>query len=278
MADTDPFGRDKDEDPLASMGWSTAGTVKPQSGPADIAPPVTPDVTAPRAPDPTGHGPKWKRQWRFDRGAGAKRTPARGCATAIFVVLFLGIAASVVVPIAIEVGDSVDEIERIDPRAPDPPSTPGDRRDRDRERGPSRAPRGLEAASMLRRGNLAPALRRLQRLTRSRQVTLVRIDAEDVIVKALSRDGRARFAQATWEGEASILSSSPRGGDTYFPWSRVDPSAPNRLVRTATRGRSSRAIDYVVLIDPAGPLGLQWTGFVKGGGDPVAAGPDGRPQ
>ena len=83
---------------------------------------------------------------------------------------------------------------------------------------------------------------------------------------------RSRVARATWNGGGEVLSTSPGGGGgTSFAWSRIDPSAPQRVVRAATRGRGARAIDYLVMTDASG---LRWSAFLKGGGT-FSAAPDG---
>ena len=113
---------------------------------------------------------------------------------------------------------------------------------------------------MLRRGNLSPAIDRLRQLTKSSRVRLIRIDARNVIVQTALSGGRTRLAQANWKGEASVLSTSPGGGGTSFSWSQINLSAPNRVVRAATRGRRPSTFDYIVLIDAAG---LRWSAFLK---------------
>lgn len=261
MADTDPFGRREGEDPLAEMGWSTAGAIKPHEGPADVADPERPDRAAARRArgGPARGGPARDVPAPF----GARRTRGTaGCALTVFVVGFLIAVSAVVVPLGLE---AVDEVEE-DPATPtvvdEPPD--GERRD-----GP---PRGLERASLLRRENLAPALRRLRRVTGASRVDLVRVDATSVLVTTSLGGDRTRLARATWDGEAEVLSTaSGGGGRPTFGWSQIDAAAPARIVRAATRGRPSRAFDYLVLLDANG---LGWSAFLRGGGT-FSAAPDG---
>jgi hypothetical protein len=265
MAEIDPFGRAADEDPIADMGWSTTGvTTMPQA--ADVAAPDRPDHAARRAlrtgdhPAPTAGIPGDKR-----------RRGNAGCAFAVVVLGFIVAVSAVVVPTALE---SVDEVRDAIPTVPaiPTPAEPSRPSDRERPAKPSRPPRGLERASLLRRGNLVPALRRLRRATKASRVHLIRIDAETALVTVPVGRDRTRVAQATWDDEANVLSTSPgRGGGTSFTWSQIDASAPNRIVRAATRGRSSRSFDYLVLLDSSG---LRWSAFLKGGGIYSAA-PDG---
>jgi hypothetical protein len=265
MADTDPFGRAKNEDPLAEMGWSTSGTVAPGSGTADVAAPEQADRAAHRAHARLPQAPPSGMP-----GDRPRRRRNAGCAVAVVAVAFVvAIGAVVVGAIVDAVEEGEEQIERVLPRPVEPG---GDRGDAERERRP---PRGLERASLLRRGNLAPALARLRRMSGPSRVQLIRLDAESLLVTAVLGGGRTRVARATWDGEASVLSTSPGGGGLTLPWSQVDASAPNRIVRAATRGRSSRAFDYVVLTRTQG-LGIVWSGFLRRGDGVFSASADGR--
>lgn len=268
MAETDPFGRPKSEDPLAEMGWESTPSAS-----------ATPEVAPPEAPDRAAQGPRVppppSRYRPTARGASSGGVPGRGirrmgCVFALVVLGIIGGISALVIPAII---GAVDEVEKsIDDATPSiPEDTPGERRREGRERS-AKPPNGLGAKSMLRRGNLAPAIRKLQRVTKSSRVRLIRIDARNVIVQAALPGGRTRLAQATWRGDASVLSTSTGGGGTTFAWSQIDPSAPNRIARAATRGRSSSNFDYLVLIDAAG---LRWSAFLKNGRGTFQAQPDG---
>jgi hypothetical protein len=191
-------------------------------------------------------------------------------------VLFLLIGIAAIGAFAIPaIIDAVDSVEKsIDDATPDV-STPSDRpgaRD-GKPRKAARPPQGLQRASLLRRGNLAPALARLKRMTGSSRVQLVRLDAQRIIVTVALGGSRTRLAQATWDGQATVLSTSPSGATgRTFTWSQINASAPNRIVRAATRGRGAKAFDYVVLIDAAG---LRWSAFLKNGRGTFQAQPDG---
>jgi hypothetical protein len=258
MPDTDPFGREKGEDPLAAMGWSASDTVAPDAGPADVAAPEPARRAARRQARRTPRLPAPPRVPRVRRRSNA------GCA---FSVVVLGFIVIVATPIVSDVLDAIDSIEEgIDspPNAPTPGPGPRDGAEqRERERGrPARPPQGLARGSLLRRENLAAALRRLQRRTGSQRVRLLRVDAQAIFAITVLADGRSRVARATWEGDAEVTTTTPGGGGaTSFRWSQVDAAAPARIVRATTRGRSSRA-DYLVLLDAAG---LRWSLFLKGG-------------
>lgn len=278
MAETDPFGRPKSEDPLAEMGWSDQPA--PVSDPVIAEASSSPEIAPPQAPDRTGP-PAPPSRYRPMGGAsvpgglsGAGRTAGRlGCLFALVVLGLLGGIGALVVPAVMDAIDEVEEaVEDATPTIPERERGGRAERRQGRERA-ARPPRGLQAASMLRRGNLAPAIRRLQRITKSSRVRLIRIDAQNVIVQTALSGGRTRLAQATWKGEASVLSTSPGGGGgSTFSWSQVDLSAPNRIVRAATRGRSSSTFDYLVMIDAAG---LRWSAFLKDNRGSFQAQPDG---
>lgn len=256
MTETDPFGRSKDDDPLAEMGWSTSGIAKPHEGPADVFDPERPDRAAQR------RARRAAEQATRPGIPGQQRRNRLGCAFAVAVVMFIAATAAVVGSLALDAGVVTDG-EGVTPTVVEEPAAPDDG---------GRAPRGLEQASLLRRGNLVPALRRLRRITRSSRVNLIRIDAQSVIVTVPVDGERTRVARATWNGEGEVLSTSPGGGGgASFTWSRIDPSAPQRIVRAATRGREARAFDHLVLIDASG---LRWSAFLKGGGT-FSAVPDG---
>lgn len=140
---------------------------------------------------------------------------------------------------------------------------------------PPRPPTGLQRGSLLRRANLALALRRLRAEAKGRPRN-VRVAAERVDVQVVLRDGRLRSAQAAWDGEVRVLSTTPTpiGGLDSFTWAQIDAGAPQRIVRSAT-GRARRpasAFDYTVFLDIGGG---QWSAFLKGGQAFVAT-PGGR--
>jgi hypothetical protein len=239
MAETDPFGRVRGEDPLAAMGWTGDATAEPDAGPAELAPP---------------EGRPRRRARRGRRGV--------GCAFALLVLLFIASVATVVVVTAV---DTADEVFDSRP-APAPARSPAP----DDE---ARAPRGLERRSLLRERNLVPALRRLRRLTRSEPLRLIRLDADSLLVQTDAGGGRTRLASASWKGDANVLSTTRGRGGATFPWSRVDPAAPERIVREAVVGTSAVEFDFLVLMTQRE---LGWSAFLRSGAGTFSASPDGR--
>lgn len=281
MADTDPFGREKDEDPLAEMGWTSSGGPGPQSGPAEVVAAERPDQAA-------------RRRQAADRAAarlaaGSERAAARlgasrpaeraptlagipgvprrrrgglGCAFAVLVLLFVGSVGAVVF---FAVGDVVEEVDDLIPTLPAPSEQP-----QPSTRNP---PAGLERRSLLRGENFGRALRRLERMTNAPRVRFVRLDASALLVQTATAGGQSQLARATWDGETRVVATSPGGAGTGFPWSRIDRAAPGRIVRAATRGRRTSSFDYLVLMSFQE---LQWSAFLRNGAGRYTAAPDGR--
>ena len=106
------------------------------------------------------------------------------------------------------------------------------------------------------------------------EVGTLRIDARSVQVTVLLSGNRMSVARATWDGEPEVITTAEAGGvaGIAFPWSDVDPSAPARIARAATRGRRAEAFDHAVLLEAAG---LRWSAFLKDGTQ-LSALPDGR--
>ena len=287
MEERDPFGREKDDDPLADMGWSGSEAAPPEAGTPDVAEPERPDLAAerqvsheqlpgmepaappPDVPSPTAPVPEtpapprtppprsdYRADYRQPLPPQTRRTigcAPLGCLIPVLVIGFIGAVFATVIP------RIIDEAEDIVPTVP---SDPGGRD----------APQGLERRSMLLRANFGPALRRLERETGSGRVRLLRVAADRVDVQVAVSGGRTRLAQATFDGETRVITTTPGGAGKTYPWSRVDPAAPQRIVRSTTEGRRSSEFDYAVLLDA---VGLRWSAFLKNGGQ-FQAPPDGR--
>src|SRR5688572_19275324 len=110
MSDTDPFGREKSEDPLAEMGWS-APTASTQATPSTVAPPERPDHAAQRQPTGTVTVGGIPGQGRKSRG---------GCFVVVVILVFIGGIGAAVIPAIIDAIDTVGEqIDDITPTIPD---------------------------------------------------------------------------------------------------------------------------------------------------------------
>lgn len=240
MAEKDAFGRDVGEDPLGAMGWEDTGIAAP---PTALAPESAPGA-APGTP----------------RRAGV----LRALISVVVVVAALGGVAVIAVPRVVDAVQSLeDELEDqpVVPRGADEPdATP---------------PAGLQRGSLVLRGNLAPALRRLEQRSDGGRVRLLRIAADRIDAQVITPEQRLRNLQHRFTGETQVLSDTSAPGigtAATFAWDDVDPSAPRRIVERAVRGKSSRELSYLVLLDTGR---LRWSAFLDSGTG-FTAGPDGR--
>jgi hypothetical protein len=225
----DAFGNEQDDNALESLGWSASG-----DAPAPTLTPAAPPSPTPFAPPPL-------------RLPDLSSPPRRGGhIAAVFGVL----VATALVWLVIGVVGSHPSIHLPKIDTPDIGT-------------PAKAPDGLDQKSMLRRGNLAPALRKLEAKVGGR-VRLVRIEAERIDVQAVS-GGRTINAQYRWDGDgATVISSSPAASTlATFSWSQINASAPARIVRATTRRGGAKGFDYAVLVDAAG---LRWSGYTAASG------------
>ena len=248
----DAFGREQDEDALESMGWGSTGEVTPAPTPAP-APPFEPPVQAP-APS----GPAIPSTWSPPSMRLPDLTPPRrrgGGVVAVFGVIVLAAVVFAVIGIA---GNSTSVHL---PKIPKP------------EIGTTaNPPKGLDAKSMLRRGNLSPALQKIQQKGGGRP-RLLRIEAERIDMQILAA-GKLVNVQYRWDAdEPNVISSSaiPTNLPT-FSWSQINASAPARLVRATTRAGHAEDFNYAVLLQAAG---LRWTAYTASGRG-VLANPKGR--
>lgn len=148
---------------------------------------------------------------------------------------------------------------------PEPAAVPDPEPEPEQPATPVEPPTGLQPGSLLRRANFIVALRRLRAEAKGRPRN-VRVEALRVDIQVVLQDGRLRSAQATWDGDVRVFSTTPTpiGGLEGFSWSQIDRSAPQRLVRSAT-GRARKpasAFNYAVMLDIGGP---RWSAFLKTG-------------
>jgi hypothetical protein len=251
VAEKDAFGRDVGEDPLAAMGWDDAG-VATQSAPRESP------QESPRHERATGLAPGAM------PGAPRRAGVLRALISLVVVLVLLGTLAVIAVPRVVDAVKSLtDELE-------DPPSLP-----RGEDEPDATPPAGLQKGSLVLRGNLAPALRRLEQRSDGGRVRLLRIAPDRIDAQVVTPDRRLRNLQHRFTGETVVLSdtSAPGAGVlTTFRWNDIDASAPRRLAERAVRGRSSRELSYLVLLDAGG---LRWSAFLASGSG-FTAGPDGR--
>lgn len=214
-------------------------------------------------------------------GGPGNRGPGRAIAAAVAALVVVGVAAGLVVlGLSSSDGDSTGSPAAVDvgaqtarepvPEAPEPeaepeaePETPASAEPE--TPAPAEPPTGMRPGSLLRRANLQVALERLRSEAKGRPRS-VRVEALRVDVQVVLNDGRLRNAQATWDGEVRVISTTPTpiGGLETYAWSAIDPAAMPRIVRSAS-GRARKpasSFNYAVLNDAAG---LRWVAFLKSG-------------
>src|SRR4051794_12937116 len=247
----DAFGREQDEDALEGMGWEMGGEHPPPPNPVPSAAPVQAS-TPPAPPAPTPLTPAGPAIPATTFAPPALRlpdlTPPRRRGGGIAAVFGLVVVGAVVFAI-IGIAGSNTSIHLPKIPKPDFPTT-------------AKPPKGLDAKSMLRRGNLAPALRKIQDAVGGKP-RLVRIEAERVDVQVVA-DKQLVQVQMRWDSDTpDVFSRSPSPLDTGFSWSKVNPSAPARIVRATTKSGHAGDFQYAVLLDAAG---LRWSAYTATGG------------
>ena len=281
--DLDPFGRKKDENPLASLGWDgdeTTSTAQPERErePEPVASFGAASDTEHRPPAPSSlsEPDTAAAHWRPPRGHDhAQRTsPTRGKPVGRLVraVIMLGVVIAVlggligvVVDEGVERADRfIDEFAPPDVQAPSIPGAPGDAPTEGAR--PERTPRGLSAGSLLRPAAFARALNRLRTGGYGRLANL-RVAPERIDATLVTKGGRLRQVQIVPGGAVRVLGTTPAGfaGTPTMTLKGIVASAPNRLTRAAAgrlRQPASR-VNYLVLSEFAGAR--QWNVYFKGG-------------
>lgn len=270
MADLDPFGRKKGEDPLASLGWNSEGAAD-----AEPAPEFRADerATEPERPQRSTreHRPTRQRQRGPREGSQAVRA-VRGLVLLGIVVAVAGAA------IASFVSSGVDEVERfvddlttpqVTPASPDPEVSAG--RDQPTLSPPPAArpagpPVGLGRGSLLRPYAFGAALRKLRNGGYGR-LTNLRVAPERIDATLLTKAGALRHLQIVPGGAVRQFGTGSTGfsGVPTMSLQGISAAAPQRLTRAAAeraRVQPSR-VNYLVYTQFAGTT--QWNVYFKGG-------------
>jgi hypothetical protein len=278
MPKYDAFGREIGEDSLESLGWSSGGAVTPSPPPAPAPAPATetppppgeppaavfgtpppseppsavfgtpPPAAGPPRPRPT---PAFQRRPRRRHSGGA-----RIMSRLISFAIIAGIAAAVIPSVSSRVKDATDgiKIDIPDVQTPSLPKTET-----------AKPPVGLGPRSLIRPAAFSRALRdvrgrRLGRLT-NLSIRPERIDLQTV------RNGRLTSSQFSTAGGFRKFSTSGPGfsGTTTIPWGKLDPAAPQRLVRAAAERihKPVSKINYLVAFQFDGTV--SWGAYFKGG-------------
>ena len=184
-----------------------------------------------------------------------RRRPARRLAA---LAVLLGVTGAAVA-LFLAAGTVVDEIEERVPEVLTVDPGPGD------PGPPARPAGGLDRGSFIRRENLQPALRRIER-ARVGRVWNMSIRPERINFQALTAAGRNRIAELRGETVTTVATTSGGGLSAFDPLGRLDAAAPQRLVRRGARELrvNPSTIDYVVPSRFGGAL--IWGAYFKGGG------------
>jgi hypothetical protein len=248
----DAFGREIDEDPLAALRKATVDPV-----PAPAAAPVTEaeaEAASVSEPEPAFEPPvpppqQFVRPPRRHRGLAALLVVGA-------VVAAVGWGASVVV---VKVQDGLNGLDGvIGDVAPE-----------------AVAPTGLQDRSLILRANFAGALATLRESGLGRPFSL-RVAPDRIDATLIGDGGRMHQVQVNADGELRELGSTTGPARQTIAFNKIDPAAPERLVRGGAEraGVRARRIDYLVLIAVKPP---SWGAYFKGG-KIVMGDARGRPQ
>jgi hypothetical protein len=219
MSERDAFGREKGEDSLAGMGWTSSMG----SGPAPTA--AAPTVSAGDLP-PNGPAPAWTPPTHA-------RRRRRGGGIGLLVALF------VIIPIAVTIAGGIiafnagsDALDDITSTIESGSGNSSISRSRTKSAG----------TSLVGAGALKAALAQLPK----GDITMLRVAPEriDAIVNV---DGRQHAVQVTAGGDVQDITTP--GGATGDPV-KPNAAAPMRIARTAARraGQPISQVNYLVLI------------------------------
>jgi hypothetical protein len=293
--DLDPFGRPKDENPLAALGWDgdeTASTVVPDPHTESTGVSVAGEATTARAQPPPQAEPPPRRErerepvaattaepWRAAQEPDARRAtrsarrPRRAPGMWIVrTVITLGVLVAILGGVIGTVVDSgVERAEDFarDVQPPDVqvPAVPGsDERSPSGKTQATLPARGLSVTSLLRPASFGKAVTKLRTGGYGR-LTNLRVAPDRIDASMLTKGGRLRQVQIVPGGAARVLATSPSGfaGAPTMTMKGIDRGAPNRLTRSAAErlGVPASRVDYLVLTDFAGTR--QWNVYFKGG-------------
>ena len=271
MAERDAFGREKSEDTLEGLGWSTGGQITPP-GPAigGTTPPApaSPTASAGSTPQPFSGNAQTIPQRTTVSSSTPSWQPSNspfGSGTAVrLIVMFvvLGSVAAFVLPAIFTARKAVHTFRSF--TIPSfTTSTPKFTVPKTTVVTPPKP-----AGSLLRPAAFARALASIERGHYGR-VRLLRVAPDRIDAQTVTAGGRLRSVQVPAGGRATILSTSPPG----FPQGNVlslkgiDRRAPARLAAGA-RKRTGSQVDYAATIVIGGST--TWTVVTKSGAQFVA--------
>ena len=285
MAELDPFGRKKGEDPLAALGWSGSedtAAVEPEAaaGSDRTDEPLAGLTAEPERPSPS-RPPREPRARRRERQE-TKRVqfgPGRfvsGLITLGIVVALGGAAISALV------SSGVDKVERFvddftTPQASPPPASSETPSGREQpaldpepappaQAAPSANPRGVGRGSLLRPFAFGAAIKRLRNGGYGR-LTNLRVAPERIDAILLTKGGALRNVQIVPGGAVRQLGTATGGfrGVPTMSLAGINSGAPQRLTRSAAErlGVPASRVNYLVYTQFGGVA--QWNVYFTGG-------------
>ncbi|HWH92458.1 MAG TPA: hypothetical protein VNT03_01240 [Baekduia sp.] len=126
-------------------------------------------------------------------------------------------------------------------------------------------PRGLSGSSLLKPAALDRVLRAVRREPGGK-LRLLRLAPDRADLQLTRGNGGLSIVQLRWDGGRTLVRTpAGAGGAKTIMFSEVDRHAPQRLVTAAAQRlhRSTKGIDYVVLLDVLGAPG--WSAYFTGG-------------
>jgi hypothetical protein len=256
MSERDAFGREKGEDTLADMGWSSSVTPgTPISTPNPAAPSPTPAPTPILTSLPTP-GPTMSAGEPLAPGSGPAAAPGprasytrrrRGRMRGIIVPLFIvGI-------FAIGTGGAVN-VFRAGSHALDGFSGSIDAAT---QNGTSTTKTPSAGSSLLQPAALKAALAKLP----AGKIELLKVSPDSINATVIVK-GKMHVATVSAGGDVNDIVTPAAGAGNFV---KVNSAAPSRIVRTATKrtGRSPGRVDYLVLIHLLGKD--EWQLYFHGG-------------
>lgn len=290
MAERDAFGREKGQDPLEDLGWSTSGAANRASG---LAVPVpreelrgAADVDHEGIPGTHAPAPKTFQDRKPSGGGlpgGPRQLDLRGLRIfgrvlrgLIVLAIVLGVAVGGGTALIDEISDEVDKIDTFNQPEFSSPATPEVGEDADPEpasppaaeqpAAPDEPPVGLQRGSLLLRANFATVLAKMRTGRYGRLVNL-RVAPERIDAQFVTKGGRMRSVQFQPGGEERDFGTSGPGftGARTMTIASIDPAAPFRAARSAA-GRLRKPVtqvNYLVYTDVF--AGQPWGVYFKGG-------------
>jgi hypothetical protein len=238
MGERDAFGREKGEDTLAELGWRTTAPAESHSyTPEPLTSPPEPQFEAaeesPFEPD---------EEPQFAPPPPLRRRRRRPVLRLLFFVAFAGLLIWGIQPLVEfgrETADKLDQAVR--EAVPTVVETPA----------------ATDAESLFRPAALRQALAQLP----EGDIETLRVAPERIDAQVVS-EGRMHVVQVTADGRVRNIETPATGtGDSV----RIDPDAPQRIVRTAARraDRDPDTVSYLVLLNLAGKS--EWQLFFDDG-------------